>query len=179
MTRNATKNYAGVKAWRARNQDKHREQNYRWRARNPKAYKAIKQRFRTRHLERVRIEDAERARAKRRNDPEGQRIRSARFKARKVAEQVAVAGRPPPDTCELCGEFHLRIVFDHCHQRGHFRGWLCDRCNKVLGIIKDDPGLLRKMADYLEQSYGDLSSTTAQASLEELRVTGQGNGTGR
>lgn len=58
--------------------------------------------------------------------------------------------RPCPDVCELCHQFNRRIVFDHCHTSGRFRGWLCDRCNKVLGLMKDDPKLLRKMADYLE-----------------------------
>jgi hypothetical protein len=33
--------------------------------------------------------------------------------------------------------------FGHC--------WLCDRCNKVLGLVRDDIGLLRAMVSYLEE----------------------------
>ena len=42
-----------------------------------------------------------------------------------------------------------RIVFDHCHQSNSFRGWICDRCNKVLGLVKDSVELLNKMGTYL------------------------------
>jgi hypothetical protein len=62
------------------------------------------------------------------------------------------AGRPRPSACDICGEVRERIVFDHCHQRGHFRGWLCDRCNTVLGFIEDDASLLMKIAAYLQRT---------------------------
>lgn len=61
------------------------------------------------------------------------------------------AGRPRPDRCEVCGNSG-RIVFDHCHQRSHFRGWLCNRCNWVLGFVKDDPALLLQLAAYLKRA---------------------------
>jgi ABC-type xylose transport system substrate-binding protein len=45
--------------------------------------------------------------------------------------------RPDPDHCEVCkkpsdGEV-LRC--DHDHETGKFRGWVCSRCNIVLGVI--------------------------------------------
>ena len=55
--------------------------------------------------------------------------------------------------CEICGELNIRIVFDHCHDAGHFRGWICDRCNKTLGLVKDSIGLLIKMSKYLENDH--------------------------
>lgn len=74
-------------------------------------------------------------------------------KAKRELELKTKAGRPRPDICDVCkGNHHLRIVFDHCHQSGNFRGWLCDRCNKVLGLIYDDPVLLRNLAEYLERT---------------------------
>lgn len=39
---------------------------------------------------------------------------------------------------------------DHVHESGLIRGILCSSCNMGLGIAKDDPQLLRKMADYVE-----------------------------
>lgn len=64
--------------------------------------------------------------------------------------------RPRPETCELCGQgegYRRRISYDHCHSTGVFRGWLCTRCNFVLGHMKDDAALLRKMADYLAAAF--------------------------
>lgn len=59
--------------------------------------------------------------------------------------------RPKPDCCEVCGNRHSKIVLDHCHGTGAFRGWLCDPCNVVLGMVKDDAGRLEKLADHLRQ----------------------------
>lgn len=42
---------------------------------------------------------------------------------------------------------------DHCHKTGKVRGILCQRCNLTLGKIDDDAQLLRRMADYIEQSH--------------------------
>lgn len=41
---------------------------------------------------------------------------------------------------------------DHDHESGRVRGLLCHRCNWALGILQDDPALLRRAADYLEAS---------------------------
>lgn len=64
-------------------------------------------------------------------------------------EQEAEAGEKP-NTCGVCGSGG-KICFDHCHATNKFRGWLCNRCNLVLGHAKDDPELLRKLADYLHK----------------------------
>lgn len=55
--------------------------------------------------------------------------------------------------CSICagpaagrGTFHV----DHCHKTGIIRGLLCHHCNVGLGCAKDNPALLRKMANYLE-----------------------------
>jgi hypothetical protein len=50
--------------------------------------------------------------------------------------------------CEVCGST-IRLVIDHCHKHGHVRGTLCDRCNVILGRAHDQPGLLRKLADWI------------------------------
>jgi Recombination endonuclease VII len=141
--------YEYVKAWRARNKDKKREQDRRYRARHPDVLAATSARFRERHVERLKPVEAERARRNRSINPEGCQSSLERYRAKQEAIKVQEAGRPRPIKCELC-DGDGRIVFDHCHQHGHFRGWICDRCNKVLGLVKDQTPLLRKMAEYLE-----------------------------
>jgi Recombination endonuclease VII len=39
---------------------------------------------------------------------------------------------------------------DHCHTTMQVRGWLCSPCNRALGMLQDDPAVLRAAADYLE-----------------------------
>jgi hypothetical protein len=82
------------------------------------------------------------------------------YAERQRAKQEDLMGRPRPTTCELCGQppngrgskaKSAHICFDHDHATGRPRGWLCDRCNKVLGMVKDNPELLRILAAYLEK----------------------------
>lgn len=50
--------------------------------------------------------------------------------------------------CEVCGS-GLRVAFDHDHNTGNFRGFLCYRCNLALGYALDSSELLEKLAKYL------------------------------
>ncbi len=45
-----------------------------------------------------------------------------------------------------------RLAVDHCHRTGQVRGLLCMRCNTSIGRLNDDPALLRRAAEYLEES---------------------------
>jgi hypothetical protein len=144
--------YKDVKAWREKQpniRELRAEEARKWRSAHPDIAKAIKQRYKEKHRAEILPREAEQARKRRAADPEGSRRRMAMFLERKRQERIAIAGRPMPDVCEVCGEFHLRIVFDHCHTKGHFRGWICDRCNKVLGLIKDSTELLMLLHQYL------------------------------
>src|SRR5580698_9830099 len=108
----AKTNYEVVKAWRKLNPEKVAEQAVRYRAKHPETGRKSALKYRAANIENIRKQDAEKARARRRNDPEGQRIRRARFKAKKEAERAAIAGRPRPDVCDICeGNHHLGIVF--------------------------------------------------------------------
>jgi hypothetical protein len=56
--------------------------------------------------------------------------------------------------CRLCKTDNSRDRrpwhIDHCHQTGRVRGILCAPCNKGLGMMGDDPAMLRRAAAYLE-----------------------------
>lgn len=74
-----------------------------------------------------------------------------RYNRRKALREL-LADRPKPDTCDVCssvGDSH-GIHFDHCHMTAQFRGWLCGRCNVALAMARDNPQILRKLADYVE-----------------------------
>jgi hypothetical protein len=81
-------------------------------------------------------------------DPERTRRQWREYKTRKLL--VATKGRVKPSVCDVCGNGG-KICFDHSHAHGNFRGWLCNRCNLILGHAKDNPEILRKLATYLEQ----------------------------
>jgi hypothetical protein len=63
--------------------------------------------------------------------------------------------------CAICnspdpkgkGRFHV----DHNHKTGEIRGLLCSTCNQGIGLLLDNPTILRKAAEYLETNgyYGD------------------------
>lgn len=153
--------YQVVKAWRKKNKEKVNAQARRYRAKHPDKVKAIKQKYRAKPYSKAL--DTLAARRRRKTDPEGSRRRALAFASRKEARRVEIAGRNRAMQCELCGAFGM-TVFDHCHATGVFRGWICDRCNKVLGLVRDSGILLQKMRRYLEgQNEANSQSTEKTA----------------
>lgn len=55
-----------------------------------------------------------------------------------------------PTACEVCGVTR-RLVIDHDHATGAYRGLLCHRCNSALGFADDQAEKLRSLAAYLER----------------------------
>lgn len=86
---------------------------------------------------------------------------------RMMDERALLTGRPKPTGCDICGgnDKRWRLAYDHCHAKGHFRGWLCRRCNLVLGRVNDDPNLLRRMIAYLERTHANISPQFTFAGL--------------
>jgi Recombination endonuclease VII len=166
-----TKAYERTKAWRAEHPDiraYRAEEARKWRLAHPEKWKEIKARHRMKNGELIKQQEAEYQRKWRKNNPEAQRERLRRFKARREAKRIEEAGRNRALRCELCKTPAL-TVFDHCHLTGIFRGWICDRCNKVLGLVYDDPKLLKKMARYLEKggkNHGKINNGGSQENEE-------------
>lgn len=51
--------------------------------------------------------------------------------------------------CPGCGSSSPTCI-DHDHETGRVRGLLCVKCNLALGHASDDPGRLRRLANYLD-----------------------------
>lgn len=114
-----------------------------WNRRNPGRHKLNKVVYNERHADKV-------MRARRNNEL---KYRLGITLAEAEAMIAAAGG------CEVCGATEgdsrgYRLNVDHCHATGRIRGILCRRCNTALGQAKDDPGLLRRLADYLERFDG-------------------------
>ena len=65
--------------------------------------------------------------------------------------QEKIAGRSKTNYCEICKKSG-KTQFDHDHKSGKFRGWICWRCNIVLGLIKDDMQVSKKITVYLKKN---------------------------
>ena len=162
--RDPAKNYANVKAWRAKNKDKVNAQARRYTKKHPEVRKATKQRFRQAHAAELLPQEAEQARQRRAANPAHAKSIWQSATARRLAKREAECGRKRPKHCELCGDApegqRVEIVWDHDPITGKFRGWLCHRCNRVLGSVKDSTALLQKMIVYLENKGHEPQSPT-------------------
>jgi hypothetical protein len=54
--------------------------------------------------------------------------------------------------CAICKCTEGRLVLDHCHLTGKWRGLLCDDCNHGLGKFKDSVENLQGAIDYLKSN---------------------------
>jgi len=82
----------------------------------------------------------------------GKGARVERIKTQKLLEQEKLAGRKKPLNCEICGS-NKKICFDHDHETGKFRGWICGRCNTALGLVDDNTEVLEKMIKYILKTF--------------------------
>jgi len=62
--------------------------------------------------------------------------------------------------CKICGEDGkeltksrvMKLEIDHCHETGKVRGLLCHKCNKALGLLKDNIETLSNAIKYLKEN---------------------------
>lgn len=61
--------------------------------------------------------------------------------------------------CKICNKEEtakqkgkpIRLAVDHCHKTGKVRGLLCDKCNKSLGLLKENFDTILNMAKYVQE----------------------------
>lgn len=58
---------------------------------------------------------------------------------------VAVVG-----TCSVCLSQDVRLDHDHDHETNEWRGWICRKCNLMLGLAHDNLETLTRAVDYLK-----------------------------
>lgn len=85
--------------------------------------------------------------------------------------------------CQLCGRhashFEQGLHIDHIHGipgKDGVRGILCRACNTAIGMLQDNPGLMRRAADYVEQGgFAKLneapSSSSSSSSTKSFPLT--------
>lgn len=49
------------------------------------------------------------------------------------------------------GKKNNQLAVDHCHQTGHIRGLLCNKCNTAIGLFNDNIELLKNAQNYLQE----------------------------
>lgn len=62
------------------------------------------------------------------------------------------------NVCAICKQPEVAVIrgkviampVDHCHNTGKARGLLCTKCNRGLGLFRDDVGILKSAIDYLQ-----------------------------
>jgi len=71
------------------------------------------------------------------------------------AKAYKLAGKPKyPELgtpCYNCGRTDKKLVFDHDHETLEHRGWLCDNCNRSIGMLGDTIESLYRTIQYLER----------------------------
>jgi hypothetical protein len=65
--------------------------------------------------------------------------------------------------CAICGKPEAsrregrlkRLAVDHSRATGRVRDLLCCRCNQAIGLLREDPAIMRQAAAYIERHSAD------------------------
>jgi hypothetical protein len=69
----------------------------------------------------------------------------------KIAKEMGLSYKAPPGTeCALC-KSTKDIVFDHDHDTKKHRGWLCNPCNRSIGVLGDNMEGMIRVINYLNK----------------------------
>jgi hypothetical protein len=69
------------------------------------------------------------------------------------------------DECEICGihkddVVNVSLGYDHCHDTMEFRGVLCNKCNRALGLMGDTIESVEKALNYLKGVKNEFKTIT-------------------
>jgi len=78
-------------------------------------------------------------------------IQKGKTHAKKIAKINGIERKAPYGTlCEIC-KSPDNIVFDHNHIKNVFRGWLCNGCNRSIGMLGESIEGLVKAINYMNK----------------------------
>lgn len=64
------------------------------------------------------------------------KVADGKREAKKRAKSLGLTTKAPVGTtCKLCKTSEGTMCFDHDHKTNTFRGWLCDPCNRSIGVL--------------------------------------------
>jgi hypothetical protein len=56
------------------------------------------------------------------------------------------------NSCAICRTNNIKLFVDHNHSTGTVRGLLCHHCNSMLGYAKEDPTIMVRGVQYLNDN---------------------------
>lgn len=124
--------------WYERNRDYAIQRSQLWRERNPEKFAEWKRRNREENRERISASNR-RGHLRRKY---GLSVEEFEFLRLSQADMCAICGEPEPSGLHI----------DHDHETGLIRGLLCGKCNKAIGLLKEDPGLFDAASSYLQRT---------------------------
>ena len=125
-------------AWYQRNREYALARTQRWRDANPEKYEEWRRRNREENRPRL---------------SEANRRGHLRRKYGLSVEEYDFIRVVQGDLCAICGEEEIPgLHIDHHHQSGLIRGLLCGKCNKAIGLLKEDPALFDAASSYLQRT---------------------------
>jgi hypothetical protein len=89
----------------------------------------------------------------RRENPKLMELKSKRYHAENVygiTLEEYLERMSTSDCCEICG-IKEKLGYDHCHDTMKFRGILCNKCNRSIGMLGDTLESIMKVVRYLSK----------------------------
>ena len=146
----------------------HREYYHRYRLAHPEQYAESKKRYLAANRERINATARERRSWRTEAQKEQARDVARRWQKehstpeRRKRYKLSNRGITPEQydalvarqggVCAICQSgFGKKPCLDHSHSTEKVRGVLCNNCNAAIGMLRDDPSLLRAAATYLER----------------------------
>ena len=141
-----------AKAYRAKNREKARQYAKAYRLENVEKRRKIQAAYYAKNKEKANRASAE----WKKNNPQKNRESQLKYKYGITTKQIMATMDKQNYRCAVCGginnDSRKRVLgIDHCHATGKFRGMLCGNCNRMLGMAKDSPSILRAAVRYLER----------------------------
>lgn len=131
---------------RKRNAQKDAARMRKYRAENREHYRAVRKAWRVKNRDKLFAQ----SRAAREANPDKYReyhLRAAYGLTIEQFNEMAKRQNYRCASCESLSELHV----DHCHDSGAVRALLCQHCNRAFGILGEDPVRIRALAAYAEK----------------------------